>query len=145
MVEKAEEGEGVRFALEDGRKFKSASSAASALMGGKAVNGWRFWSVQGAEPKAKEGREKPETQAAKSKRLVYRVPNQKGRRPTAAQPVKHLAQGDIQRVFVGSARHDGIVIAGIALSFHWPMARTRAVLALPTNCSIAELAASGKD
>ncbi len=42
MVEKAEEGEGVRFALEDGRKFKSASSAASALMGGKAVNGWRL-------------------------------------------------------------------------------------------------------
>ena len=78
MVEKAEEGEGVRFALEDGRKFKSASSAASALMGGKAVNGWRFWSVQGAEPKAKEGGEKPETQASKSKRLVYRVPNQKG-------------------------------------------------------------------
>ena len=78
MVEKAEEGEGVRFALEDGRKFKSASSAASALMGGKAVNGWRFWSVQGAEPKAQEGGEKPETQAAKPKRLVYRVPNQKG-------------------------------------------------------------------
>ena len=78
MVEKAEEGEGVRFALEDGRKFKSPSSATSALMGGKAVNGWRFWSVQGAEPKTKEGGEKPETQAAKSKRLVYRVPNQKG-------------------------------------------------------------------
>ena len=78
MVERAEEGDGKVFALEDGRKFKSASSAASALMGGKAVNGWRFWSVQGAEPKAKEGREKPETQAAKSKRLVYRVPNQKG-------------------------------------------------------------------
>ena len=78
MVEKAEEGEGILFVLEDGRKFKSASSAASAVMGGKAVNGWRFWSVQGTKPKAKEGREKPETQAAKSKRLVYRVPNQKG-------------------------------------------------------------------
>ena len=78
MVERAEEGDGKVFALEDGRKFKSASSAASALMDGKAVNGWRFWSVQGAEPKTKEGGEKPETQAAKSKRLVYRVPNQKG-------------------------------------------------------------------
>ena len=79
MVEKAEEGGGIRFVLEDGRKFKSPSSAASAVMGGKAVNGWRFWSVQGAEPKAQEGgREKPETQASKSKRLVYRVPNQKG-------------------------------------------------------------------
>ena len=81
MVEKADEGGGILFLLEDGRKFKSASSAASALMGGKAVNGWRFWSVQGAEPKVKEGKEggeKPETQASKSKRLVYRVPNQKG-------------------------------------------------------------------
>ena len=78
MVEGAEEDEGILFVLEDGRKFKSASSAASAVMGGKAVNGWRFWSVQGAKPKTKEGDEKPETQASKSKRLVYRVPNQKG-------------------------------------------------------------------
>ena len=78
MVEKRDEGGGIRFVLEDGRKFKSASAAASAVMGGKAVNGWRFWSVQSAEPKAQEGSEKPETQASKSKRLVYRVPNQKG-------------------------------------------------------------------
>ena len=78
MVERAEEGDGILFILEDSRKFKSASSAASAVMGGKAVNGWRFWSIQGAEPKGKEGGERPETQASKSKRLVYRVPNQKG-------------------------------------------------------------------
>ena len=50
MVEKAEEGEGVLFVLEGARKFKSPSSAASAVMGGKAVNGWRFWSIQGAPP-----------------------------------------------------------------------------------------------
>ena len=68
MVEKAEEGEGTLFVLEDGRKFKSASSAASAVMGGKAVNGWRFWSVQGAEPKDEEGGENPETQAMQSQR-----------------------------------------------------------------------------
>ena len=43
MVEKRDEGGGILFVLGDGRKFKSASSAASALMGGKAVNGWRFW------------------------------------------------------------------------------------------------------
>ena len=35
MVERAEEGEGTLFVLEDGRKFKSPSSAASAVMGGK--------------------------------------------------------------------------------------------------------------
>ena len=78
MVEERDEGGGILFVLEDVRKFKSASSAASAVMGGKAVNGWRFWSVQGTKPQAKEGGERPETQAAKRKRLIYRVPNQKG-------------------------------------------------------------------
>ena len=34
MVEKRKEGGGILFVLEDGRKFKSASSAASAVMGG---------------------------------------------------------------------------------------------------------------
>ena len=77
-VEKREEGDKLAFVLEDGKRYRSPSSAASAVMGGKAVNGWRFWSVEGAEPKAQEGGEKPETQASKSKRLVYRVPNQKG-------------------------------------------------------------------
>ena len=78
MVERAEEGEGILFVLEGARKFKSPSSAASAVMGGKAVNGWRFWSVQGTKPQGKEGgREKPEAQPKKSKRLVYCVPNQK--------------------------------------------------------------------
>ena len=33
MVEKAEEGDGVLFVLEDGRKFKSLSSSARAVMG----------------------------------------------------------------------------------------------------------------
>ena len=78
MVERADEGEAILFVLEDGKRYRSPSSAASAVMGGKAVNGWRFWSVQDAEPKVREGGEKPETQPKKSKRLVYRVPNQKG-------------------------------------------------------------------
>ena len=47
-VEAAEEGEGVVFALADGKKFKSPSAAASAVMGGSAANGWRFWSLEGA-------------------------------------------------------------------------------------------------
>ena len=79
MVEKSDEGGKLAFVLEDGKRYRSPSSAASAVMGGKAVNGWRFWSVQGTKPQGKEGgREKPETQAAKRKRLIYRVPNQKG-------------------------------------------------------------------
>jgi hypothetical protein len=34
------------YRLEDGRQFKSPSSAASAVMGGIAANGWRFWSLE---------------------------------------------------------------------------------------------------
>ena len=45
-----EEGK-VRFRLEDGREFRSPSAAGSAVMGGTACNGWRFWSVAGDEPK----------------------------------------------------------------------------------------------
>ena len=41
--------EGVRYRLEDGKEFKSLSSAGSAVMGGSACNGWRFWSLAGSE------------------------------------------------------------------------------------------------
>ena len=37
----------VQFRLVDGRTFKSPSAAGSALMGGVACNGWRFWSLAG--------------------------------------------------------------------------------------------------
>jgi hypothetical protein len=40
----------VLFRLEDGREFKSPSSAGSAVMGGVACNGWRFWSLQADTP-----------------------------------------------------------------------------------------------
>ena len=52
---------GLRYRLEDGREFKSPSSAGSAIMGGSACNGWRFWSVTGTEaakPKAAKKAEK---------------------------------------------------------------------------------------
>ena len=34
-----------RYRLADGQEFKSPSSAGSAVMGGSACNGWRFWSL----------------------------------------------------------------------------------------------------
>jgi hypothetical protein len=37
------EDEQLRYRLADGRTFKSPSSAGSAVMGGKACNGWAFW------------------------------------------------------------------------------------------------------
>ncbi len=44
-----------RYRLADGRTFKSPSAAGSAVMGGVACNGWRFWSLRGeaTEPPTK--------------------------------------------------------------------------------------------
>lgn len=40
----------VRYRLADGREFKSLSAAASAVMGGIAANGWRWWSLDAGDP-----------------------------------------------------------------------------------------------
>jgi len=50
MVEAAESGDGLIFALEGGKRHKSPSSAGMEVMGGKAANGWRFWTVEGDAP-----------------------------------------------------------------------------------------------
>ena len=50
-VIRGEDGK-TRYRLADGREFKSPSAAASAVMGGVAANGWRFWSLQGDTPHA---------------------------------------------------------------------------------------------
>jgi hypothetical protein len=51
-VEAGEEEGGTVFVLEDGKRFKSPSAAGSAVMGGTACNGWRFWTVEGEEEPA---------------------------------------------------------------------------------------------
>ena len=43
--------DGILYRLADGREFKSPSSAGSAIMDGKACNGWRFWSLAKADGK----------------------------------------------------------------------------------------------
>jgi hypothetical protein len=85
VVEAAEEGDGVLFALEDGKKFKSPSAAGSAVMVGVACNGWRFWTVEGEEPPAKEAKKggaKTTKKARKPRRtstkLIYAMPDQTG-------------------------------------------------------------------
>ena len=47
-----EEGEDDRraYVLADGRRYASPSAAGSAVMGGVACNGWRFWNQEGGEP-----------------------------------------------------------------------------------------------
>jgi len=79
--------EGIRYRLDDGREFKSPSSAGSAVMGGAACNGWRFWSLTGEETKAPKA-EKAKAQKAPPKAakraskngngLIERLPDEEG-------------------------------------------------------------------
>jgi len=57
---------GLRYRLEDGREFKSPSSAGSAVMGGKSCNGWVFWSLasETAEAAKRRGASKAKQKAA---------------------------------------------------------------------------------
>ena len=64
-VEAGEEEGSVVYVLEDGSKHKSPSAAGSKVMGGKAVNGWRFWTVEGDEPAAGPEAEKPAKKRAR--------------------------------------------------------------------------------
>lgn len=46
------EGGKLLYRFGDGREFKSPSSAGSAVMGGSACNGWRFWSIDDGAPRS---------------------------------------------------------------------------------------------
>ncbi|MGD0205280.1 MAG: hypothetical protein ABSB57_02400, partial [Dehalococcoidia bacterium] len=69
---------GLRYRLEDGREFKSLSSAGSAVMGGVACNGWRFWSVAGeGKAPAPQKERKPAKREAQTQGF-HRLPDEKG-------------------------------------------------------------------
>ena len=83
----------VLYKLEDGREFTSPSAAGSAVMGGVACNGWRFWSVEGAEePKATKA--KPKAKAKAEPKAKAEEPVTCGdcgqEFPTAAEAAKHM-------------------------------------------------------
>ena len=73
------EASGLRYRLEDGRDFRSLSSAGSAVMGGGiACNGWRFWSVaDGGEMSPPKTARKSGRRRAK-KGLSERLPDKEG-------------------------------------------------------------------
>ncbi len=56
-VVEGEDGKTV-YRVHGGEDHKSPSAAGSAVMGGVACNGWRFWSVEGAE-EPKKAKAKP--------------------------------------------------------------------------------------
>ncbi len=72
-AEVVETEKGIRYRLEDGREFKSPSSAGSAVMGGSACNGWRFWSVSGSEEAKPKPKAKKKTKANAGNGLIERM------------------------------------------------------------------------
>jgi hypothetical protein len=83
-------GEGLRFKLEDGKLFKSPSSAGRGITGRVSCDGWKFWSLDGEAPEkpatepttvtatAQPAKPKPANGAAKMVRQIKKLPNQKG-------------------------------------------------------------------
>jgi hypothetical protein len=70
--------EGLRYRV-DGKDHKSPSAAGSAVMGGAACNGWRFWSLEGEATEPTTQTEQP-AEAAKPRvaKVIRKLPNQKG-------------------------------------------------------------------
>jgi hypothetical protein len=90
VVEAEEDGK-LAFVLEDGKRFKSPSSAASAVMGGSAANGWRFWAVEGDAPATAPATEKPAAaKKEKAFKLLRRLPG------TALEEGRPRAQGGVR-------------------------------------------------
>ena len=64
----------LRYRLQDGREFKSPSSAGSAVMGGTACNGWRFWSLAPGEAiKARAGKRERKGRTKNAPRAFERL------------------------------------------------------------------------
>jgi hypothetical protein len=72
------EGGGLRYRLEDGREFKSPSAAGSAVMGGVACNGWRFWSVAGEAEPAPTKKQRKSTKRETKTQGFHRLPDEEG-------------------------------------------------------------------
>jgi hypothetical protein len=55
-----------QYRLADGREFGSPSAAGTAVMGGIACNGWRFWSVAPADKASSRRTTMPKTATVRS-------------------------------------------------------------------------------
>jgi hypothetical protein len=66
--------DGLRYRLSSGKEFTSPSSAGREITGGVAVNGWRFWSLEGTLPRAKKAKaEKPAAKKAPAKKAAKKA------------------------------------------------------------------------
>ena len=76
----------IRFRLSDGREFASPSAAGSAVMGGIACNGWRFWSLAAAEAEAAPAKAPAKKGTAKAPRASRAKAEAPAEEPVTAEP-----------------------------------------------------------
>lgn len=101
-----EEGR-VVYRLKDGREFTSPSAAGTAVMGGTACNGWRFWTVEGAQKPARaaskrQAASRPKAKAkggAKTKTAAKRAHKAAKPSKNGAAPARSVACGECGREF----------------------------------------------
>ncbi len=84
---------GLRYRLTDGKEFNSPSSAGREITGGVAVNGWRFWSLEGdLKPRAaKTAKPKAEKTATKKAPAKKASGKKKGAKKPAAKKAARAA------------------------------------------------------
>jgi hypothetical protein len=82
--------EGIAYRL-DGKDYNSPSSAGRAVTGGVAVNGWRFWSLDGD---LKPARAKTEPKSKTTKRAPAKKKPAKKAAAKKGKPARAASKGD---------------------------------------------------
>jgi hypothetical protein len=90
--------DGLRYRLENGQEFNSPSSAGREITDGVAVNGWRFWSLEGdlKERKAKAARKakgEPKARQAPAKRAAKAKGKKAAKKKSARAATKRDSYG----------------------------------------------------
>ena len=89
--EVVETPDGLRYRLDDATEHRSPSSAGKAAMEGVACNGWRFWSVEGTEPKPKAEKPAKEKNEPTAKKPAKTTP----KKAKGAKKPKAVNSGDL--------------------------------------------------
>ena len=85
--------DGLRYRLADGKESNSPSSAGREITGGVAVNGWRFWSLEGDLKPRKAKAEKPATKKAPAKKAAKGKGKKAAKKKVARAAAKTDAYG----------------------------------------------------
>jgi len=96
VCEVGKDAEGALTFAVDGKEFKSPSSAASHVMGGGAVNGWRFWSLEGeaAEASPEKPAREPKAKTAKAPKAEKPKAERKARAKPKFKLFDRIPDGD---------------------------------------------------